>query len=541
MLEPETPAGPLAPGSRYVFTRDSLIWTSALTVSDLLGSIPGVYIARGGWLGQPEPVIYGGRGAQGIELYWDGVLLLPLGSDSALIDPARIVLSLLRRVDVEVLPSLLRVYLVSERHERLAPRSMLRILSGAFRTGGYHGIFQQRLAGGLGVNVAAEFTGTEGASGPGRNDESFTLWAKFDWVPSNRVGASWQILRQDFSRDQVLSAGSPGVVAREGVRTDAVLRFVASSRPHEMGWRMETGIATSAWSGDTLTGQRNTREAFARVGHRTGVSVAELGAGIGDGPVLSRVDGRGSWMPLPWLIASGSAEWRRHRHDISSRRANAGLALVGGPFTLAGEVAFRDVVALPVFADDTLQGTKDLAARFAFETRPLGTGVRIVSRDGFQPVALDMFPVLPQLGPSEPATYVVVDARLAPVPPLTLKGWYSHPASGPLADLQPPHHARGEITFRSKFWRTFRSGAFDLYVRLAMESWSEGVAGRTTQGAPITLPSATLTEIYIQFEVVHFKGFWSLRNANNSTEQFVPGLPYARNAQTFGVKWDFAN
>ncbi len=32
----ETPAGPLAPGTRYHFTRSDMVWTSALTLADLL-------------------------------------------------------------------------------------------------------------------------------------------------------------------------------------------------------------------------------------------------------------------------------------------------------------------------------------------------------------------------------------------------------------------------------------------------------------------------------------------------------------------------
>ncbi len=54
VADTETPMGPLAPGTRYQFTRTSMVWTSALTLADLLTAIPGVYVARGGFFGQPE-------------------------------------------------------------------------------------------------------------------------------------------------------------------------------------------------------------------------------------------------------------------------------------------------------------------------------------------------------------------------------------------------------------------------------------------------------------------------------------------------------
>ncbi len=120
-----------------------------------------------------------------------------------------------------------------------------------------------------------------------------------------------------------------------------------------------------------------------------------------------------------------------------------------------------------------------------------------------------------------------------------LSGWYSNPVSGPAADFQPPTHGRAALTLRSKFIRTFRSGAFDLKVQLAMESWSRGTAGTDAEGVEIPLIGATFYEGFIQFQIAGFQAFYSLKNAYNSREQFVPGLEYPRNIQTFGVKWVF--
>src|SRR2546427_2572472 len=109
------PAGPLPRGTRYTFNADSLVLSNVQTLSDLLAHIPGVYIARGGIYGAGEIVFYGGRGGAGLEIYWDGVPYLPLGRDSVFLDPARISLAPLERINVIVLPASLRVYLVTLR------------------------------------------------------------------------------------------------------------------------------------------------------------------------------------------------------------------------------------------------------------------------------------------------------------------------------------------------------------------------------------------------------------------------------------------
>jgi len=40
---------------------------------------------------------------------------------------------------------------------------------------------------------------------------------------------------------------------------------------------------------------------------------------------------------------------------------------------------------------------------------------------------------------------------------------------------------------------------------------------------------------------VGFVAFYDLRNAYNSRQQYVPGYPYPRNAQLYGVRWEFRN
>jgi hypothetical protein len=178
------------------------------------------------------------------------------------------------------------------------------------------------------------------------------------------------------------------------------------------------------------------------------------------------------------------------------------------------------------------------------DTRPLAGHLSLVQRDAYQPLPLGEISVLTGLAPTQRATYWVADVRLQPINALSVDGWYVTPRNAGVsgaADFQPPSHARAQFTFRSKFWRTFRSGAFDLKVQIAMESWSAGAAGLGLGGAPVQLSATTYWETYLAFQLVGFTAFWDLRDALNEQKQYVPGLYYPNNAQVFGVRWQFKN
>jgi hypothetical protein len=542
----QVPPGPLPPGSRYTFTRDSMPWTSAQTLSDLLGTIPGVFVARAGFLGLPEYLVYGGRGALGVRVFWDGMPWEPLGGDSVYLDLSRIPLTYLRRVDVEVLPAELRVYLSSERHETLPPRSVVRVMSGDFRSASYGGLFQQRWASGLGLNLAANFVQSEGASRSGRQSQEFDVWAKGEWLPTATRGVAYQVRRQQYDRDAALASGgaADGVPARHGARTDVLFTMFASQKPYDLGLRAHAGVGASTWSNDSVLGNQHLHQAFVTLGLRQPRYALEMVGRLADARTTSALEARAGWTPLPWMVLAADADLQRYHSGDRSRAAHASAALTSGPFSLVGEWAFRDGVQAPALPADTLQKTQDRAVRLGFDTRPLSGHLSLVRRDAYQPLPFGEINVLSALAPTRAATYWVADARLQPVNALSVDGWYVTPRDEGLAgaaDFQPPSHARAQFTFRSKFWRTFRSGAFDLKVQVALESWSGGAAGLGPGGVPVQLSATTYWETYLAFQLVGFTAFWDLRDALNEQKQYVPGLSYPNNAQVFGVRWQFKN
>ncbi len=551
--EAEVPTGPLPPGTRYTFTRDSMIWSSSISLADLLKVIPGVYVVRAGFIGQPEFIAYAGRGGAAVELNWDGMPLPPVGPDSLFHDLARISLSYLERVDVEVLPSTLRIWVVSRRHDGLSPYTYLWVMRGDYNTAAYAGIFQKRWRNGLGLNLAADFLGTDGASGSGRGDQTFDVWARLEWLPTRRSGATYQIRRQRHDRDPV---GSPPLVTgRFGSRTDYILTFFAGTRDDGLGLRADGLIGSSSWSTDSTTPDvpdQRVRQAHLRLRYMRPSWKAEVSGRVGETRVTSEVQGRIGWMPLPGVVIAGDARWQRHSNDRSSLVAYGTVGLFWGPVSLVGGIQYSDAVQAPALATDSVQQTLDGLIRVGLETVPLSGHVGLVRRDTFQPLPFPDLPVIPAFDTTAAATYLEADVKIQTSRALALEAWYSAPVRGgrvdlppgallQAADLQPPSHGRAQITYSSKFWRTFRSGIFDFKVQIAMEFWSGGSAGLDQNGVPITLVGATFYDVFVQAQLADFRLFWNFRNAYNSPDPYVPGLSYPRGVQTFGVKWEFLN
>ncbi len=539
--EPSVPAGPLPPGTRYTFNSDSILWVRGLTLSDLLASIPGVYIARAGFLGQPEYIAYAGRGGASIEIYWDGMPMNPMGGDSLFIDPGRIPLTYLHRVDVHVLPSRLKIYLVSARHSGLDARTELTVGTGDFNTGKFAGVFQKRWPMGLGINLAADFVGTDGASGLGRNDQTFDVWARLDFHPSDRTEASWQLRRQREERDPVGTAPDILVPRRFGTRTDILVTLASGSEPHGMGLRVETLLAASSWTSDSLVPDQHVRQARLTLRYRRPASTLEITGLVGDARTTAGVEGMVGWVPFQGLVVSASGRWRKHEADRTSQGATGSVGLYRGIFSLVGSVDLNDEVQAPAIRNDSAQRTLDRSLQAGLDLGALSGRAGMVRRDRFLPLPYPDLKVISGVDTSQAATYVVANVRWETSDALAFTAMYSTPAAGKSADLQPPTHGRVEITLRSKFWKTFRSGAFDLKVQIAMESWSTGTAGLDDAGQPITLVGATFYESFLQFQIAGFTAFWSLRNAYNNPVPFVPGLTFPRSVQTFGVKWKFLN
>ena len=172
------PPGPRPALTRTVFTRDSIEWGHAATVGDLLTQIPGVFLWRGGFIGRPEPVNFQARGASSAEYYLDGLPYVAAGVDSLAVDPALFSISFLDRIEVERWPGLLRVYLFTRRHDRVAPRSRIAIARGDGDFARYEGSLERRFTKGVGFAIAGDYLNSPTASGSSSSYSNTQFWLR---------------------------------------------------------------------------------------------------------------------------------------------------------------------------------------------------------------------------------------------------------------------------------------------------------------------------------------------------------------------------
>jgi hypothetical protein len=543
------PGGPRPAGSRFVYDADSLVFAGFQTLSDLLSHVPGVHVARGGYYGQPEPVLFGGRGAAGLEIYWDGVPYLPLGRDSVFLDPARIAIGPLERIEVVVSPAGLRVYLVTMSPPTTEPVTSIRIATGDAGYALYQGLFARRWRSGLGVSLRADIGATNGLGGTAHTKFRDTdVWVRLEYLPSPRFGADVQILGTSWKRDP----GPPDVAARDVRRSDRAVRAFFRSREDGLGARLQASYVWSGINADSLLApdsgasdaerSRDVRQATLEAAYTWPRANVTARAGIGGDPVPFRADVAASWRPVSPLTLAVDARQSRYAGDRDGRRvhASAGLGLPLG-FSLRGDaVTARDVQA-PWVTADTAQETTDYAATLRWERSFITLEGGAGRRSAFTPIGFagDLRPTA-ALAPSPETDYVTAHASLRVIPGLELSGWYADPLEGG-GDFELPRRARWAATFHSKFWRKFRSGAFALHAEVAGESWSGGRGGVDSLGAPLRLPGATFIETNLRVRILDLTLFWVVRNLNLTRAGYVPGRDYPLQMQYYGANWSFRN
>ncbi len=543
---PAVPSGPLPPGTRWSFDADSLVFSNIYTLSDLLAHLPGVFVARGGFYGQTEPVFFGGRGARGLEIYWDGVPYLPLGRDSVLLDPARISLAPLERVEVEPLPAGLRVYLVPERPRSTVPRSAVGVVTGDINIARYAGSFFRRWRSGLGLSLVADWNTHDGARGTSSSPfRTVDLWLKAEYVPNPRMGVSYQILSSSWRRS---ASGSNGRVDPwELKRQDRMLRVFFAARDDGLGPRFQATLAHSATDAevlrDTAAPARTITQAQLEAGQVWRRAQLALTARFADHHRPDELEARGSWVPIAGLTVAADARHARNGLDRPGDRAHlaAGVELPWG-FSAHGDlVAARETPAVALSTAPP-QKTTDLSGAVRWTHRlatlELGRGRRSAFTPAGGPQGLK---TVGGLGATPSTDYVKAQVVLRPVSSVQLAATYFDPVRGG-GDFEPPHHARVSAAFFSKFWRVFRSGTFALRGEFALESWSGGLGGLDTlTGGQLRLTGSTFAETNIEMQIGDVTILWIIRNVNGMRNGYVPGLPYPHVVRFYGVRWTFFN
>jgi hypothetical protein len=538
------PQGPRPPLTRLVFTRDSIEWMNGATVGDLLSQVPGVYLWRGGFTGRPEPVDFQGRGATSAEYYLDGMPYLAAGVDSLAVDPALFSTTFLERVEVERWPGLLRVHLFTRRHDRVAPRSRVAIARGDRDFARYEADLERRFPVGVGFALSADYVDSPTASGSSSEYSNTQVWGQGSYVPSRRFGVQYQLVHSHPKRRPFTVGGATLTdtigAGYTATRTDAQFRMALRSRDDGSGAGLDLIYARSGWDGAGLDQQINQIGGMASYRapafslgasgfHRTRWTPLDLRATLGFAPVG----------PLSF---SAEGVLQHHYGGRSSRYVllAAGLEPVRG-VALTGTARLGEQVAAPSILTDTAQRVRDFSVQLGWDRSRVGLQVAYERTSAFSPFAYAEFLQIPTISPSTDVDWITVSARVAPVPWITLQSWYSDPTKGTV-DGVPPTHSLTTATIRSKFWRTFPSGTFDLKLQLAMETWGRGgTIGRDVTGNPINLRGATFLSTQLVIQLQSFSIYWIRDNITAAKLTYVPGFRLPNYGTDFGVRWEFLN
>ncbi len=537
------PPGPRPALTRMVFTRDSIEWGHAATVGDLLTQVPGVFLWRGGFIGRPEPVAFQGRGSTSAEYYLDGLPYVAAGLDSIAVDPALFSISFLDRIEVERWPGLLRVYLFTRRHDRVAPRSRIAIARGDGDFARYEGSLERRFANGIGFSLAADYLNSPTASGTSSSYSNTQFLLQGNYIPTPRLGLQYQLVRSSPNRRPfVVAEPLPDDTIGRGfdaTRSDAQFRASWRASDEGVGPRVDLLYGRTGWHGGGVDQQVN--QVGGALAYRT--PSFSVGASGYHRTRWTALDVRGTmgWNPVPAVAASAEAVHQRHYGGRNSDYVafSAGLQPVRG-LSLTGSARLGKLVAAPAIPSDTAQDISDYGAAIGWDRARLGVRLALTHTAPFSPFGYSEFPRIPSIGSAPEIDWLTASVRLAPLRWVTLEGWYSDPRDV-IPEGIPPTHSMTAVTLRSKFLRQFPSGIFDLKLRLSVESWGTGVIGRDAAGTAVTLRGATFFRSLLQVQLQSFSLFWDRGNLSSTESTYVPGFEIPAYGSVFGVRWEFLN
>lgn len=215
-------------GEPFVFDRNRLYASGALTLGELIDRIPGVTSFRAGWISAPEMAALNGRFGR-VRIFLDGIEVDPLNSrlggqhDLSLID-----LWQLEDATIEPAADEVRVHLRSWRVTTTTPVTRIDIHTGDLQTNSYRGFYGRRFPGGQVVQLAGNRYATADRRTNEAGDQT-SLWGRVGIARNNwSVDASLLRSGRKFTErlfDDSPSPGNDTLPTMDGLSTIAIGRF----------------------------------------------------------------------------------------------------------------------------------------------------------------------------------------------------------------------------------------------------------------------------------------------------------------------------
>ncbi len=574
-------------GAPRIYDRAAIFATGALTLSDLLGRVPGLTEFTTGWFVAPSVVASHGD-LRGIRIFLDGLEIDPLSRRSQGVSPVNdLPLHALEEIRIERGAEEVRVYARTWRVERTDPYTRADIGTGDQNTNLYRAYFGRRYAHGEALQIAAEQFSTQSARRL-PSSGGLHVMGRFG-LTRGRWSADLFAERSDYDRSAWVGTGGTAdtrdtIAALQTRRTTAYAR-IGTGDPDRGSW-MQLLAAAEAHQGipkpigpvDTSNVIPDTTSYESQYLLTGGTSV--LGVRVSATERIRHGGGVSSFTPSARaellrgplgisLFAEGKSALRPSRAEASVKLAPFSVVALtasasrtgGGRFTRV----FGDERYTPLFeSDGTLLARPDSGrvgydstgvARFALAPRTnvrAEVGLRLrdvwvsggVVRRGATTLlpAADLDRAAARSGALriEPeATGATLALRGRVYRAINVDAWAVR-WNDSTGLYRPRYQSRSELFIQTNLLNRFPRGNFGLLSSLAHEYRSNGYFSTGSDSVRIARGSRTLAfklEIRIQSAVVSYQ----FRNLLQEKYAQVPGFFLPRQTQFYGVRWDFWN
>ncbi len=550
IAQPYVPRSTDIGASSWHWNREQIFASGAMTLTDLLASVPGVTIMTTGFLLAPQVAAYYGDPGR-LRLFLDGVELDQLNPrNGGVHDLAMIPLWSLEDVRAERAAGELRVHMRVWRVDRVTANTRTDVVTGTENLNLYRGFYGKRFDNGVALQLAGQQQSS--ISNGGMDGDALGGFARLGWARGNwSVDATW--LHQGINRnsgDRFINTTPqlntiPSYNGSEGV---AYLRVAWRDPEADGPWAQFIAATLSEAKKD---------------------SSSSLTSALAGGSAKDSTD---TLVARPeYVLAAGITKWGVRLSSTNRIRS------INNKMNFAPGVRAEydsKLLTLSAFAErgaDSLTRT-DLLGRFAplswlniggsvSRAAPTGNGAGATTMDTRLEVALQW------RGRWLTGGLVTRNAEFL-APPIeldtTLRAVLAPPANGiifsfrgPLlfgvnADLdainwsvigayRPQTQARARLWFASSFLHRFprdnfhllASGTFDYFSTFYAPLGTNPV-GQTSPGAGIF---STLLEIRISTAVI----FWQYRNPVGAIYSTYPGYVMPRLTNIYGMRWQFWN
>ena len=556
------PAGSeLSIGRRLSWSRDSLLGTGAITVTDLVDRVPGATTTRGGWLASPAVGAYIGD-VKRVRVFYDGFEMPALDPRTGnVLDLTQVSLWTAEDAVVEHAPDEVRVYLRSWRVRNTNPETRTDISTGDQQTNLYRGFYGKRYDNGAAFQFGAQQYGTTPPSLFGSASDQTSImgrlgWARRDWsidAYAVRVGRHRGIILGD----QFFNVTGDSIPHVESSRTDSYFRVGYRDPDSDPFWVQAMAVG----SGYNYTGIRTLLINNPQTAADSALNTTSLDSGtfrsqyiasVGStqGPLAlvasartSYSGGKSAFAPsvratyqTGKLSAIGYAEGRGF--DSTSRAEATVRATPLSFVSLLGGIGYTS----QQWSDDQWSHVHWLRGEAGLRVHGLWFVGGVVKRDSARlahpRVFFDTTLALAKTNSATGITGAIrgqlwrlIQADVWAVRWTDTAGLY-----------RPRYETRSELFLRTNLLDRFPTGDFGLNAGVTHEYRSgETFPSQTVRGGVVKTVGYRTISTLLEIRILTATLSWQFRNVLGERYEQFPGFIMPRQTNFYGVRWYFSN